>query len=221
MGALSAFYFKTTKHQITTEIQIFFSFAFASFLVAELCHFSGIISCLLCGVMMRQFTLRNMHASARLHALHVIHFVAGVTETTIFFSLGVAAGTTVLILLHSHYCTHTTVLILLHSYYLIMHYAAVLQFKWFSVSFFWGTVFACLVARAASIFGLSFLVNAIDKLGGETRLLSSIHDIPMKHQVMIPPSSLTSSLSPLTPPTLSPTSHSHNHNSTHYHSPTR
>jgi hypothetical protein len=42
--------------------------------------------------------------------------------------------------------------------------AAVLQFKWFSWQFFLGTLLACHVARAVSIFGLSFMVNMTNKL---------------------------------------------------------
>lgn len=93
IGLLSALNFKYTpslNRHPTLQLCLLILFAYASYLLAEGLHMSGIVSVLFCGIIMSHYTAANMLREAKHNSLEFFHTIAFLCESSIFVFLGLA-----------------------------------------------------------------------------------------------------------------------------------
>lgn len=92
VGLWSALFFKYTKfyHHVVLEGALIFVFGYCSFLLAEGLALSGIISILMCGISMGQYTVGNLSEKSRLYTKEMFEVLSTLSETVIFCYLGFA-----------------------------------------------------------------------------------------------------------------------------------
>lgn len=76
-----------TKNPVA-EICMIFSFAYLAYVVAELCHVSGIISLLTCGVTMAHYCWYSMSVQGQTNSNVVFQFLGFIAEAFVFSYLG-------------------------------------------------------------------------------------------------------------------------------------
>lgn len=89
-GLFSALVFKFAKfHEIPiVEGVMFWSFSYLSYLLGEAPGFSGIISTLFCGFVMRHYAYHNLSEHGKEISIDIIKFLATTADTIIFINLG-------------------------------------------------------------------------------------------------------------------------------------
>ena len=75
---------------VDLETALFYLLAYLSFLLAEACHLSGILSLFVCSLAMKHYAVRALSRQARNSALHSISTLASVCEQLIFLQSGMA-----------------------------------------------------------------------------------------------------------------------------------
>merc|ERR1712000_584833 len=91
-GLFSALLFKFSKfNEIPImETVMFWSFSYLSYMLGEAPGFSGIISTLFCGFIMRHYAYHNLSDKGKDLSIDVIKFLATTADTVIFINLGFA-----------------------------------------------------------------------------------------------------------------------------------
>ena len=93
-GALSAVVFKFLKvhHGDLPEMEaaIFFCFAYGSFVVAEVPHWSGIVASLFAGMVMRRYARPNLSVMGRAHVDTMLKTIVTFCDTLIYIYVGFA-----------------------------------------------------------------------------------------------------------------------------------
>lgn len=79
-----------TSDSPIVEAGIFWALSYLSFLTAEACELSGIVSSLFCGIGMSRYAVPNLSASARVAVPVVLEVLAVLAETTVFVLVGLA-----------------------------------------------------------------------------------------------------------------------------------
>ncbi|CAG0888622.1 unnamed protein product [Cyprideis torosa] len=94
-GFASAFLAKYTHHVRAVESLSILLIAYISYLSAELFHFSGIMSLIMCGLIQAQYALPNLTKKSYLFVKYFTKLLAAVNDTVVFLLLGMAV-------VHSH-----------------------------------------------------------------------------------------------------------------------
>ncbi|CAK9194644.1 unnamed protein product [Sphagnum troendelagicum] len=93
-GLLSAYIIKTLyfgKHSTDREIAIMALMAYLSYLIAELCYLSGILTVFFCGIVMSHYTWHNVTEASRITTRHAFATMSFIAETFIFLYVGMDA----------------------------------------------------------------------------------------------------------------------------------
>ena len=89
-SALFMKYFRSLTHNAINQAVILFCFAYMSYVTSELCHESGIISLLVCGITQAHYTYYNLSSLGQ-HASYVIfQFISFFMEAFVFIYLGIS-----------------------------------------------------------------------------------------------------------------------------------
>eukprot|EP01012_Entosiphon_sulcatum_P016727 TRINITY_DN21618_c0_g1_i1.p1 TRINITY_DN21618_c0_g1~~TRINITY_DN21618_c0_g1_i1.p1 ORF type:complete len:690 (-),score=110.74 TRINITY_DN21618_c0_g1_i1:130-2166(-) len=97
-GLVSALLFKHLnfyKHDdlVCMELTLLCCFAYISFMLADGCHLSGIVSIMFCGIVMAHYTYNNLSDAAQTMSRKMFKVFAALAETFVFVYLGLAMFT--------------------------------------------------------------------------------------------------------------------------------
>lgn len=81
-------YFRSLTHNSTASCVVLFSFAYMSYVFSELCHESGIISLLVCGIVQGHYTYYNLSSMGQQGSYTVFNFISFTMEAFVFIYLG-------------------------------------------------------------------------------------------------------------------------------------
>ena len=87
-SALLTKYLAFDKSSLSLEISLLLLTAYASYMFAELCHLSGIMSILVCGLTMSHYTHENLTTVGRQSITVLFRTIAFLAETCVFVYLG-------------------------------------------------------------------------------------------------------------------------------------
>ncbi|EGD75496.1 hypothetical protein PTSG_06571 [Salpingoeca rosetta] len=87
--------FLTSENTRVMEPFILIFIGYMSYLVAEICHFSGIVSIMICGMVLQHYAAKNIHKTSRISVHYFLKLIAGTAETLVFLLLGVEAVTSI------------------------------------------------------------------------------------------------------------------------------
>lgn len=87
-SALLTKYLAFDKSSLSLEISLLLLTAYASYMFAELCHLSGIMSILVCGLTMSHYTHENLSTVGRQSITVLFRTIAFLAETCVFVYLG-------------------------------------------------------------------------------------------------------------------------------------
>ncbi|ELU07584.1 hypothetical protein CAPTEDRAFT_224019 [Capitella teleta] len=87
-GILTALITRTTKHVRVVEPLTILILAYLSFIVAELFHWSGIISMIGCGLVQAQYSFHNISTKSLITVEYFIKMLASIQDAVIFLFLG-------------------------------------------------------------------------------------------------------------------------------------
>lgn len=87
-SALLTKYLAFDKSSLSLEISLLLLTAYASYMFAELCHLSGIMSILVCGLTMSHYTHENLSTPGRQSITVLFRTIAFLAETCVFIYLG-------------------------------------------------------------------------------------------------------------------------------------
>ncbi|KAF7805168.1 Sodium/hydrogen exchanger 2 [Senna tora] len=93
-GLLSAFIIKKLyigRHSTDREVALMMLMAYLSYMMAELCYLSGILTVFFCGIVMSHYTWHNVTESSRVTTKHAFATLSFVAETFIFLYVGIDA----------------------------------------------------------------------------------------------------------------------------------
>ncbi|XP_064639121.1 Na(+)/H(+) exchanger beta-like isoform X2 [Lineus longissimus] len=93
LGILASIVLKYCSHVRVVEPLFMFVFAYMSYLCAELFHFSGIISCIGCGLMQTQYAFHNISHKSYTTVKYFTKMLSAASEAVIFLFLGQALVT--------------------------------------------------------------------------------------------------------------------------------
>ncbi|XP_058077853.1 sodium/hydrogen exchanger 1-like isoform X2 [Magnolia sinica] len=94
VGLLSAYGIKTLyfgRHSTDREVAIMMLMAYLSYMLAELCSLSGILTVFFCGIVMSHYTWHNVTESSRITTKHAFATISFIAETFIFLYVGMDA----------------------------------------------------------------------------------------------------------------------------------
>ncbi|XP_052785007.1 sodium/hydrogen exchanger 1-like isoform X2 [Mya arenaria] len=94
LGILSAFITKYTNLVKVAEPIIIFAFAYESYILAEMFHFSGIVSIIGCGLTQVQYAFKNITNKSKLAVKFFAKVISNTSEIIIFLFLGLKTVTT-------------------------------------------------------------------------------------------------------------------------------
>ncbi|XP_066925100.1 sodium/hydrogen exchanger 1-like [Clytia hemisphaerica] len=89
-GLLTSFITKFTEHVRVIEPVFVFLMAYMSYLTAEIFHFSGIISILFCGIVMKPYVESNMSRKSHTTVKYFLKLLSSSADSIIFMFLGVS-----------------------------------------------------------------------------------------------------------------------------------
>ncbi|CAL0308908.1 unnamed protein product [Lupinus luteus] len=93
-GLLSAYIIKKLyigRHSTDREVALMMLMAYLSYMLAELCYLSGILTVFFCGIVMSHYTWHNVTESSRITTKHSFATSSFVAETFIFLYVGMDA----------------------------------------------------------------------------------------------------------------------------------
>ncbi|KAE9615986.1 putative cation/H+ exchanger, cation/H+ exchanger, CPA1 family, na+/H+ exchanger NHX -type [Lupinus albus] len=93
-GLLSAYIIKKLyigRHSTDREVSLMMLMAYLSYMLAELCYLSGILTVFFCGIVMSHYTWHNVTESSRTTTKHSFATLSFVAETFIFLYVGMDA----------------------------------------------------------------------------------------------------------------------------------
>ncbi|TKY52166.1 Sodium/hydrogen exchanger 2 [Spatholobus suberectus] len=93
-GLLSAFIIKKLyigRHSTDREVALMMLMAYLSYMLAELCYLSGILTVFFCGIVMSHYTWHNVTESSRITTKHSFATLSFVAEIFIFLYVGMDA----------------------------------------------------------------------------------------------------------------------------------
>ncbi|XP_028770753.1 sodium/hydrogen exchanger 1-like isoform X1 [Neltuma alba] len=93
-GLLSAYIIKKLyigRHSTDREVALMMLMAYLSYMLAELCYLSGILTVFFCGIVMSHYTWHNVTESSRVTTKHAFATLSFVAETFIFLYVGIDA----------------------------------------------------------------------------------------------------------------------------------
>lgn len=93
-GLLSAYIIKKLyigRHSTDREVALMILMAYLSYMLAELCHLSGILTVFFCGIVMSHYTWHNVTGNSRITTKHAFATLSFVAETFIFLYVGMDA----------------------------------------------------------------------------------------------------------------------------------
>lgn len=130
-GLSVALFFKHIdfRHTPMLELSIYATIMYAPFVVAELCHVSGIVTCLFTGIAARRYAEPNVSPKSASNADTIFRLTAQLTETLIFLELGMSVVE-------------------------VIGYDGA-----FNMMFILLALVACLIGRACNIYPIAFLYN--------------------------------------------------------------
>jgi sodium/hydrogen exchanger 8 len=117
------------RHTPVLELSIYVTVLYAPFVVAELCHLSGIVTCLFTGIAARRYAEPNVSPKSASNADTIFRLTAQLTETLIFLELGMSVVE-------------------------VIGYDGA-----FNMMFIVLALVACLIGRACNIYPIAFLYN--------------------------------------------------------------
>jgi sodium/hydrogen exchanger 8 len=117
------------RHTPVLELSIYVTILYAPFVVAELCHLSGIVTCLFTGIAARRYAEPNVSPKSASNADTIFRLTAQLTETLIFLELGMSVVE-------------------------VIGYDGA-----FNMMFIVLALVACLIGRACNIYPIAFLYN--------------------------------------------------------------
>jgi sodium/hydrogen exchanger 8 len=117
------------RHTPILELSIYVTILYAPFVVAELCHLSGIVTCLFTGIAARRYAEPNVSPKSASNADTIFRLTAQLTETLIFLELGMSVVE-------------------------VIGYDGA-----FNMMFIVSALVACLIGRACNIYPIAFLYN--------------------------------------------------------------
>lgn len=92
IGLLSALFFKhitSLRQHPYLEVALTLFFAYVSYLVAEICRMSGVMSLFLTGVVMKHYNWYSLSSEAQTTTYHLFKAIAFCTETFVFVYIGI------------------------------------------------------------------------------------------------------------------------------------
>lgn len=89
VGALSAYFCKFTKHTRVVEPLVIFTTAYFSFTLAEVVHWSGIISLIGCGIAQKRYAFHNISSKSLTTVKYGVKTMASLSDVIIFLFLGI------------------------------------------------------------------------------------------------------------------------------------
>ncbi|MQL72410.1 hypothetical protein Taro_004750 [Colocasia esculenta] len=93
-GLVSAYTIKKLyfgRHSTDREVAIMFLMAYLSYMLAQVCSLSGILTIFFCGVVMSHYTWHNVTESSRITTRHSFATISFILETFIFLYVGMDA----------------------------------------------------------------------------------------------------------------------------------
>ncbi|XP_028780859.1 sodium/hydrogen exchanger 1 [Neltuma alba] len=93
-GLLSAYVIKKLyigRHSTDREVALMMLMAYLSYMLAELCYLSGILTVFFCGIVMSHYTWHNVTESSRVTTKHAFATLSFVAETFLFLYVGMDA----------------------------------------------------------------------------------------------------------------------------------
>ncbi|XP_061349513.1 sodium/hydrogen exchanger 2-like [Gastrolobium bilobum] len=93
-GLLSAYIIKKLyigRHSTDREVALMMLMAYLSYMLAELCYLSGILTVFFCGIVMSHYTWHNVSESSRITTKHAFATLSFVAEIFIFLYVGMDA----------------------------------------------------------------------------------------------------------------------------------
>nr|ADK74832.1 Na+/H+ antiporter [Arachis hypogaea] len=93
-GLLSAYIIKKLyigRHSTDREVALMMLMAYLSYMVAELCYLSGILTVFFCGIVMSHYTWHNVTESSRVTTKHAFATISFVAEIFLFLYVGMDA----------------------------------------------------------------------------------------------------------------------------------
>ncbi|CAH8337568.1 unnamed protein product [Eruca vesicaria subsp. sativa] len=93
-GLISAYIIKKlyfARHSTDREVALMMLMAYLSYMVAELCDLSGILTVFFCGIVMSHYTWHNVTESSRITTKHTFATLSFLAETFIFLYVGMDA----------------------------------------------------------------------------------------------------------------------------------
>lgn len=100
MGLLTAIVTKYTTSVRVVEPLAMLGIAYLSYLLAEMVHFSGIISIIACGIVQAQYARRNISEKSSITVKYFSKMLSAICDTIIFLFLG-------MVLINDHHVWHT------------------------------------------------------------------------------------------------------------------
>ncbi|KAK7258777.1 hypothetical protein RIF29_24363 [Crotalaria pallida] len=94
VGILSAYVIKKLyigRHSTDREVALMMLMAYLSYMLAELCYLSGILTVFFCGIVMSHYTWHNVTECSRITTKHAFATLSFVAETFIFLYVGMDA----------------------------------------------------------------------------------------------------------------------------------
>ncbi|MED6167210.1 monovalent cation:H+ antiporter, CPA1 (nhx1) [Stylosanthes scabra] len=93
-GLLSAYVIKKLyigRHSTDREVALMMLMAYLSYMLAELCYLSGILTVFFCGIVMSHYTWHNVTESSRITTKHAFATISFVAEIFLFLYVGMDA----------------------------------------------------------------------------------------------------------------------------------
>ncbi|KAL4220576.1 hypothetical protein ACF0H5_020974 [Mactra antiquata] len=134
-GAITAILTKYTEHCRVVEPLAVFVLAYISYLMAEMFHFSGIISIIGCGLTQAQYAFHNISKKSHTTVKYFGKMMSSTCDCVIFMFLGIS-----------------------------LFKSDVLNADHWHIGFILWTVITCLVFRFLVVFFLTFLINRSNRL---------------------------------------------------------
>lgn len=134
-GAITAILTKYTEHCRVVEPLAVFVLAYISYLMAEMFHFSGIISIIGCGLAQAQYAFHNISRKSHTTVKYFSKMMSATCDCVIFMFLGIS-----------------------------LFKKDVLREDYWDVGFILWTVFLCLLYRFLVVFLLTFIINRGSRL---------------------------------------------------------